>query len=79
MSIINRLTFSSVLLALTFLALVAAACGGDGDGGEIRIGSEEDYVKAACEAQNDFFVGFKFYFGPFQDTFSKPNFCVHCS
>ena len=41
------------IVAMAAFALIAAACGGDDDD-DIQTGSEEDYVKAACEAQNEF-------------------------
>ena len=37
------------LLAFSF----SAACGGDDDGGEIKTGSEEEYVESMCDLQHE--------------------------
>ena len=49
--------FRRLALALPVLLVGFAlvACGDDDDGGDIQIGSDDDYVRASCEAQNEFF------------------------
>lgn len=53
----SRTPFLLAPLVLLALGLIASACGGDDDD-EIRTGSVEDYVKAACEAQSAFLEDF---------------------
>ena len=52
----TRIAWYSSVVLLTAAAPFVLACGGGDDfGDEIRIGSDEAYVRAACEAQNEFF------------------------
>ena len=57
MKTFKQKAFSYLALAIAPLALLAVACGGDDDG-EIKTGSEEDYVKATCKAQSQFLEDF---------------------